>query len=254
MKVIPIVPVRTGRVTDIQFENGLKFGETRYDIFEVMTQLGKIYDCSLFLDLNSYSDGDQQIELLKTLCEVNTIWVDPGAEFSDEIIDPLVAGGDSVLMGTSTLESLSELEEAVDLSDRIIPVIHWAHGEVIREYKRKEEGIEDLLAHLSYFEDIGLESSLIMDLPRIASRSEFDPTLLNALLGNELDMYLAGGITEKDALFYSEKGFAGILLCINDMLSTLEQSRNRRSAVEHHELPEYEPAVQLSSIGMPEFH
>lgn len=254
MKILPIIPVRTGRVTDIRFEEGLVSGDARYDIFTVMTKLGEAYDSTYFMDLSAYSSGDQQIELLKTLCEVNEVWVDPGIERSEEIIDPLIAGGEWVIMGTSTMDSLTELEEAVDLSDRIIPAIHWASGSIIRSYKTKQQDKEDVRHHMQLFLDLGLESVIFMDLPKIDRRLEFDPYLIDLLVGRDLEVYIAGGIREQDVMSYSEKGISGVLLTINEMLAHLERKRTKRVSVTPIELPEYEPAVQLSSIGMPEFH
>lgn len=253
MKVIPILPVKAGKVVDVHFDGGLRTGRAKHDIFTVMNHLGNVYDITFFMDLDAYSRGDQQIVLLRALCEVNILWVDPGTQRSDDIIDPLVAGGEWVIMGSSTLRSLGEMEEAADISDRIIPGIHWAHGNVLHGYETGKEGKEDLKYHLDYFDDLGMESVLFMDLPRINKREGMDPDIIELLLGSGLDVYLAGGIKEQDALTYTSLGAAGILLNINDLLGQISRIKMRSIRVQPQTLPEVEPAVQLNPLGFVDY-
>ena len=252
MKVLPILPVRTGRAADLRYDGDLVSGDARYDVLSAMAGIGERYDSAYFIDLNGYARGDQQIELLKTLCEVKQIWVDPGAVTSDDIIDPLVAGGEWVVMGTSTMGSLSDLEEAVDLSDRLIPAIHWSGNAVIRNYATRHNGIEDIRHHLRTFLDLGLESIIFMDLPKIHLRQGFETGLLDHLVGTDLQVFIAGGINEQDALPYSRKGVSGILLTMDEMFARLDMRNVKRPVPDTSSLPVYEPSVRLNPIGIPE--
>ncbi len=253
MKVIPILPVKNGKVVDLHFENGLKTGSITHDVFNVINQLGNVYDISFFIDLDAYFGGNQQIEVLKNLCEVNTIWVDPSPKWSDDIIDPFVAGGEWVAMGTSNLRSLDEMEEAADISDRILPSIHWVHGEILHRYKTRKEGLEDLKYHLDYFKDLGMESVLFMDLPRINLREGVEPEIIEMLMGSGMDVFLAGGVKEQDVLRYTGLGVSGILLYVNDLLEKISRMKPKHHKTDPQKLPEMEPAVQLNPLGFVDY-
>lgn len=253
MKVLPILPVKAGKVVDLYYNEGLKTGSNFLDVYEVMNQVGKVYDITFFMDLDSYSNGEKQIELLKNLSEVNTIWVDPAARTSEDIIDPLVAGGDWVVMGSSTVNSLDDIEEAVDLSDRILPALHWAHGSVLHSYSTRKEGLEDLSHHLGFFNEISVEAVLFMDLPRINQRNGIDRQITDILLDSGLDVYLAGGIKEQDVLTYTNLGAAGVLLYINDLLEKIARMKPRTNRSDPERLVEIEPAVQLNPLGFVDY-
>lgn len=246
--------MRNGHVLDISYDDGIRIGSSVHDTYMVMNHLGNVYDTTLFMDLDALFKNEQQIELLKELSEVNEIWVEPAVRRSEEIIDPLVAGGEWVSMGTSTLDSLSELEEASELSDRVIPAIHWAHNEMLHSYKTSFQGREDIQYHLDFFRELGMESVMFMDLGRIRSRDGLDPDIIELLLGSGMDVYLGGGIREQDALTLSGLGAAGIFLYINDLLEHIKRQRPKRVAVHSQDEPVYEPSIQLNPIGFPEFH
>jgi len=254
MKVIPIVPVQGGKVIDIYYDNGLKPGNVSHDIYTVMNHLGNVYDTTLFLDLDALFKRKQQIEVLKELSEVNEVWVEPAVRRSEGIIDPLVAGGEWVVIGTSTLDSLDELEEAAELSDRVIPAIQWNNGEVLRRYPTKHHGVDDIRFHLDFFRKLDLESIMFMDLGRINKREGLDPAIIEIVMGSGMNAYFGGGIKEQDTLTFTGLGAAGILLYINDLLEQISRMRPRRVVVQPHEVTDYEPAIQLNPLGFPEFH
>ncbi|MCK4613288.1 MAG: hypothetical protein KAU14_00675 [Thermoplasmata archaeon] len=253
MKAIPIVPVKGGRVTGIRYDGGLRNNRDFHDVHLVMNHLTKVYDTTYFMDLDAIFTGDQQLQLLKSLCEINTVWVDPGVRMADDVIDPLVAGGEWVSMGTATMDSIEVIGDAVEFSNRVIPMVQWAEGKVLHRYHTGMNGMKDLNYHLDLFMDMGLESVIFMDLGNINRREGMDPDIIETLVGTGMKAYLAGGIKEQDALHLSGLGITGILLYINDLLEKISRERPRRIAVEPYEIIDIEPAVRLSPLGFPEF-
>lgn len=253
MKVIPIIPVKAGRITNLYYDDGLKSGREFHDFHKVMDYLSQIYETHLFMDMDAIYTGTQQIELLKELCEMNQVWVEPGISRYEDIIDPLVAGGDCICVSTATLHSLDVLGEIVDLSDRVIPMIQWANGEIVHNYHSKKTGIEDLQFHLDTFMDLDLETVTFLDVGRINLREGMDEEILRPLTSTGLDIYIGGGLREEDVIHYSGLGVKGILLYINDLLEHVKMMRPKDAAVAPREMIEVEPSIQLNPLGFPEY-
>lgn len=257
MKVIPIMPIHNGKVFDISYDNSdntINIGTESHDVYSVISMLGAKYDIQYFLDLNALKFQEQQIEIMKELCKVNEVWIDPAVRTSEEIIDPLIAGGEWVIVSTSSINSIDELEEAVDLSDRIIPAIHWSQGQVIHRYKSSSTGMEDLRSHIKQLSKFDVESLIFIDFDRINATQGPDKRIIEELIDSGLNVYLGGGVREQDVLTYSGLGASGVLLFINELLQHMTRTRPGHHKPFPHEEPVYEPSIQLNPLGFPEFH
>lgn len=254
IEIIPILPVKSGKIVDFHYEGRIVTGRDFHEIHVVLNHLNQIYASAYFMDMDGIRNGDLQLELLKELCELHTLYTDPGVRNEEDVIDPLVAGSRWVALSTLTMDSLEVVNNALEISDSIVPLIVWADGRIQHQYRTEQEGIEDIRYHLEFFKDAGMESVLFMDMDTIRQREGYDRHILDSLLESGLNVYIAGGVGEKDALRLQEMGVKGILIYINDILNQIFSEKPRRIPVmEPEKVKIIEPAVQLNPIGLPDY-
>jgi len=255
IEVIPILPVKGGRIVDFRFEGGrIILGRDFHDTHVVLNHLNRIYASAYFMDMDGILNEDLQLELLKELCELNTLYTDPGVRNEDDVIDPLVAGSQWIALSTLTMNSPEVSENALEISDSIVPLIVWSEGRVMHPYHTGEEGMKDIEFHLKAFRDAGMESVLFMDMDNIRQREGQNADIIELLIDSGLNVYLAGGVGEKDALQLQDIGVKGILIYINDILQQIFSEKPRRiPVIEPEKVKIIEPSVQLNPIGLPDY-
>ena len=93
-----------------------------------------------------------------------------------------------------------------------------------------------------------------MDMDNIRRREGQNANIIELLIDSGLNVYLAGGVGEKDALQLQDLGITGILIYINDILQQIFSEKPRRvPAVEPEKVKIIEPSVQLNPIGLPDY-
>ena len=78
-------------------------------------------------DLEGIERNRPNLQLLRHF-EGESLWVDPGIRSAEAVIDVLVAGAERVVVGTKTLRRLSDLDEARELTENLVPLLDFARG------------------------------------------------------------------------------------------------------------------------------
>jgi len=92
IEVIPILPVKGGRIVDFRYDGRFVPGRDFHEIHVVLNHLNQIYESAYFMDMDGILNENLQLELLRELCELNTLYTDPGVRNEDDVIDSLIAG------------------------------------------------------------------------------------------------------------------------------------------------------------------
>ena len=74
------------------------------------------------------SNYKPQLVLFKKLTQLGNLWADTGVRCTDDIIDPIVADVNKVVISTKTLSNFNELFKAFELSEQIILGIDYDNG------------------------------------------------------------------------------------------------------------------------------
>src|SRR6266540_1537681 len=83
----------------------------------------------LVWDLGGIERNRPNLEFVRHF-EGEAVWVDAGIRVAESVIDVLVAGAERVVVGTKTLRSLEDLEEARELTENLVPLLDFAAGKL----------------------------------------------------------------------------------------------------------------------------
>ena len=75
----------------------LKIREELPEPVLLVEDLVDIYGKVLVLDINGISMGEPQYDMIKEMCTKGDIWVDPGVDMADGIIDHVISGAAQVV-------------------------------------------------------------------------------------------------------------------------------------------------------------
>ncbi len=172
---------------------------------------GSRYNASLvfMLDLGGIDRSHPNFGVMRHLVKHCDVWLDMGAQDTDDIMDGYMLDVERVVAGTKTLGSLEVFGEAYALSPAVLPCLDW-DGRVL--WKGPRETRTDLAEVLRGLKAIGFSSACVMDLRRLGTELGPDPELLVRLEEADLSLYLGGGVQETDIPKLQEKGFAGGLV------------------------------------------
>ena len=210
MFFLPLIPIARGSVVHIECEKGsLGITSQEPDILrDIVIPLHKMYDVPLIMDMDGVLSYDPQIELLKNIAKSFPIWFDGGARFSVDVIDFLVAKIEICCISTKNMDGISELEDAVALSEDLCLIIDVYDGDLIAHNRRLKK--MDVLAVGALAEDLGIGKVAYLDYAHLMDQGtpEEDFALL---LENDFELYV-GGLKPARLEHWQKMGIKGLLL------------------------------------------
>lgn len=193
------------------------------------------------LDLSGIQEGRPNFDVLKTLIKSKyQVWLDLGVRDIEDVFDAFAMDVSRTIVGTMTAPSMDLFAEAFDLSDRVVPCIHYA-GKVL--WSNGSAGPSDLVQTVSAMADIGYEKIGVLDLRRLGRRQGIDQALLGVLKDLDVDIIMGGGVTELETTAIRTAGLAGAFMdpftpVIGDLI-----------VEEEHELPSDDPSPVARAAG-----
>jgi len=161
-------------------------------------------------DLSGIRDGHPNFEVLKQLVRSRyQVWLDFGMRDIQDVFDAFTMDVSRAIVGTLTAPDLELFEEAFDLSDRVVPCIHFDREVLWPSRRSGPSKLEDAVAELV---DIGYEEIGVVDLPRLGQRNGPDLDLLARLERLDAEFILGGGITEMDVERLRSAGMRGAFM------------------------------------------
>lgn len=161
-------------------------------------------------DLAGIRDGHPNFDVLKKLVRSKyQVWLDLGMRDVQDVFDSFTMDVSRAILGSLTAPDKEIFEEAFELSDRVVPCLHYDR-KVLWPHRR--DGPTDIGRAIRELTDIGYDEIGVIDLPRLGKREGPDPTMLSALEGLEAEIILGGGITEVDVEQLRSAGLRGAFM------------------------------------------
>lgn len=158
--ILPRLVIRGGAA--LSWEGVVPWREVVEPLDRALQDFGRV----LVWDLGGIERNRPSLELLKRF-EGESLWVDAGIRFADSVIDVLVAGAERVVVGTKTLRRSSELDEARELTENIVPLLDFVRGRLWAPGDIRDVPPADLLRR---WREAGLGTALVLeetgDFPR----------------------------------------------------------------------------------------
>ncbi len=120
-----------------------------------LQEFGKV----LVWDMEGIERNRPDLEIVRHF-EGEELWVDAGVRRLEGLIDLIVAGAERAVVGTKTLQAVEEVEDAIELTDNIVPQLDFAYGELRTAGRVRGAAPGDLLRR---FRDLGLGTALLLD-------------------------------------------------------------------------------------------
>jgi uncharacterized protein related to proFAR isomerase len=199
-----VVVVEDGRYTNLDGPGG-----EPWDPVEFVSQMKLPGDEIFIIDIDGLERNSPDMDSVKRIASITDVWLDAGVGNVDDIMDLFVSDASKVVMGTTNMESLDELREALEMSDDVIFSIGYDGGIVSTEPSLSGKGLESL-------EGIGemLQNAtgLFFDLGGIRDRKPIDVDAISKLAGRFRELYVCGHVAKTDLPALEAAGVTGILM------------------------------------------
>jgi uncharacterized protein related to proFAR isomerase len=211
LEIIPAVSLFKGIPVirkEASYEPLQDINEENITIHELLDELKKHYKKALITDINGINKDRPQLELLKTISTKMELWVDAGSRYGEGAIDILITGAEKVVLGTKTLRSLEELENAVELSENVVLGIDW-DDTIVSPEKSIKEMLPSSLTDKA--RSLGIKDVIFTDLRHLSLNTDFDLDAGSPITGMEMNVYLHGRF-EGNMERLRGMGFKGIVI------------------------------------------
>ena len=141
--------------TSLSWDGTVPREETVDGLDRALEAFGRV----LVWDLDGIERNRPNLGLVRHF-EGEPVWVDAGVRHAEGAVDVLVAGAERAVVGTKTLRSLSELDEARELSENVVPLLDFVDGEVWAADEIRAIPPADLLAR---WRGMDIDTALLVD-------------------------------------------------------------------------------------------
>lgn len=141
--------------TSLSWAGTVPAEETLDGLDRALQEFGKV----LVWDLEGIERNRPNLALVRHF-EGEPVWVDAGVRHAEGAVDVLVAGAERAVVGTKTLRSLTEFDEARELSDNLVPLLDFVDGELWAAEAIREVPPADLLAR---WRGMDIDTALLVD-------------------------------------------------------------------------------------------
>ncbi len=164
----------------------------------------------MLLDLAGVRDGHPNFDVLKKLIRTKyQVWLDLGVRDLDDVFDAFTMDVARTVIGSLTAPDLDVFKEAFDISDRVVPCLHWSR-EVL--WSHRDVGPRDLGRAIAAMKDIGFDTIGVIDMTRLGRGQGVDRALVERLSGMGDGMIVGGGVIEKDLDLIRASGLKGAFM------------------------------------------
>lgn len=210
MKIIPaisimhkhIAVVERGRYEYLRTQDGL----LRSPVNVVQELPG---DEIFILDIDGLERSSPNVGTIKKIAAYKDTWLDAGTQDVHDMMDLFVNDAEYVVIGTKSLHNLDELEEAAELSDKIIFSIDYDDGIISPDENISNMKIDQLAETVKKFK--GLDTIIFMDLGSHRNKTPVDLNIIGSLTKLFKNVHVSAHVIPDDYPFLEEVGVAGII-------------------------------------------
>ena len=161
------------------------------------------------LDIDGLERSSPNLSTIKKIAAYKDVWLDAGAQDIEDMMDHFVSDAAQVVFGTKSLRNLRELEEAAELSEKIIFSIDY-HGKIISPDREiADMSIEQLVDAVKDFE--GLNTAILMDLGSHRDKTPIDLNHITSMVGAFSEVYVSAHVIPEDYQALEDAGVSGII-------------------------------------------
>ncbi|MDO9536729.1 MAG: HisA/HisF-related TIM barrel protein [Thermoplasmata archaeon] len=218
MKQIPALSLRDGHVVVV--EGGkytpLRNKEGQYRSPVNILKEHNFQEEEIFiLDLDGIERNSPNLNIVKRIAALKDVWLDAGTDDADSMMDLFISDASRVVMSTAYVDSLSELTDALDLSENIIVSIGYDQGIVSPNKQICEMNLDTLLDEISTMPNI--RTGMLFDLGGLRDGTAPDPGVVSRMADTFKELYVSGfvGKTVIDSL--ESSGIAGVIVDFRTM-------------------------------------
>ena len=161
------------------------------------------------LDIDGLERSSPNMNTIKKVAAYKDTWLDAGSQDIADMMDLFVNDAEYVVMGTKSLHSLDVLEEAAELSDKVIFSIDYDNGIISLDYEISKMSIDQLAETVSSFK--GLDTIIFMDLGSHRNKTPVDLNIISKLTKLFKNVYVSAHVIPDDYSFMEEAGVTGII-------------------------------------------
>lgn len=215
-ELVPAISIYNGNVVIIEGKNYkiLKSKEGKIlNLIELSETLFSRFKKLLILDINGIMRNNPQLDIIQKISELGETWVEPGVRIAENIIDILTVGAEFVVIGTKTLENISELKEVTHLSQKVIVSIDYSN-EIVTPNAKKIT-LKDILLQSKSFD---IDKIIFADLQRISIQTQLQSEIIKSIVAHGFKTYVGGGINKEDISELKNLGTKGAILELRDLI------------------------------------
>ena len=161
------------------------------------------------LDIDGLERSSPNLGTIKKIAAYKEVWLDAGTEDVNDMMDLFINDAEYVVIGTKSLHNLDELEEAAELSDKVIFSIDYDDGIISPDVSIYDMNIDTLAEAVSNFKD--LHTIIFMDLGSHRNKTPVDLNIISKLTKLFKNVYVSAHVIPDDYSFLEEAGVAGLI-------------------------------------------
>ncbi len=211
MKLMPAISIKQRRVAIVE-DGHYEFLKNREGQFRKPTNLLQELksDTIYVLDIDGLERSSPNMATIKNMAAFKDIWLDAGTQDIEDMMDLFVNDASEVVFGTKTLTSLEELEEAAELSERIIFSLDY-NDEILSPNKEiSKMSLDELCSRVSGFK--GLDTAILMDLGSIKDGTPADLGMIRAMANHFQTLFVSAHVVADDLDAIEGAGAAGMIV------------------------------------------
>ena len=216
-KEIPAISILKGSIVIAhsgRYET-LTIDEKVPDALDLIELITENYEIVYITDLNGLMDGKPQVKFIHKLTDFCEVWLDTGVVEAEQIYDLFVAGTSEVILSSKTINGLTEVARAYELSDNLIFQIDYDDGIISLNKPLGAMDPQELVQELN---DIGIQKIIFADLSRIESNKRLDTDIIQKLVTSGSNIYVGGGVKVNELRTLKQLGSTGAILELVDVL------------------------------------
>ena len=150
MKVVPYMVIESR----VLFQQGA----LRRKLKEIVSGLSIDHDRVYVADTDGILKNKPQLDIAQSICDEISTMYEGGVRYSHNVIDMLITGADTAVVGTSTLVDLEELGGAFKLSENITFKVDFRDGIVSSDPSIAGRALPDLFRDIA---QIGIDEVIV---------------------------------------------------------------------------------------------
>ena len=211
MKLIPAMSIMQKRIAIV--ENGkYEYLQNSEGQFRSPTKVAQELESDeiFILDIDGLERSSPNLGTIKKIAAYKDVWLDAGTQDIEDMMDLFVNDASEVVFGTKSLRNLKELEDAAEMSEKIIFSIDY-HGIIISpDHEIADMNVDQLVDAVKDFKE--LDTAIFMDLGSHQNKTPVDLNHIASMVGAFSNVYVSAHVIPEDYQALEDAGVTGLIM------------------------------------------